>query len=195
MIDTPPTSGPYLEGKFLIATPAMGDPRFNRTVVYVCSHDEEQAMGLVINRARKGLTLAALLDQLKIKGDMDEARAGQAILSGGPVETERGFVIHSPEYCDAATSLKVSERIIVSNTKGILTALAGATPPAQSIMALGYAGWSAGQLEGEILQNTWLIADADEAIIFSEDMDTKWSDALANLGIKPESLSGLSGHA
>ena len=190
-----PDKGSYLTGKFLIATPAMGDPRFERTVIYVCSHDADQAMGLIVNRTHDGVNLTALLKQLEISGEINPKCDERIILRGGPVETERGFVIHSAEYCDEASSLVVSDDIIVSNTKGILSAIASENPPQNSILALGYAGWSAGQLEDEILANAWLVASADEAIIYGQDVDRKWAQALAILGIKPESLSGLSGRA
>lgn len=184
---------PYLSGKLLIATPAMGDPRFDRTVILMCNHDAQQAFGLVINKPHKGLRLPDLLSKIEIVGTGDPA--DDAVLNGGPVGTERGFVIHSSDYFEKGASIEVTPDLTVTPTKGILKAMVSNTPPIRARMALGYAGWGAGQLDNEILQNAWLVADPSESLVFGEDYNTIWTDALASLGIKPEMLSSIAGHA
>lgn len=192
MSDKAPNSA-SLEGKLLIATPAMGDPRFDRTVILMCNHDEEQAFGIVLNRPFGVSSLEALLGQMDI--ETHEDMADDIVLAGGPVETQRGFVIHSPDYFEKGASIQVLPDFTVTPTKGVLTAMASQTPPARARLALGYAGWGAGQLDAEILQNAWLVAAPSEALVFSQDLDSVWTDALATLGVKPEMLSAIAGHA
>ncbi len=184
---------PYLGGKLLIATPAMGDPRFERTVILMCNHDAEQALGLVINRAAGNLRLHELLENIDIGAP--NLAPDSRVLMGGPVQTERGFVIHSPEYFEDGASLEITPDITITPTKGILEAMVSDSPPARARMALGYAGWGAGQLDDEILDNAWLVTQPSEALIFAEDLDAVWTQALATLGIKPEMLSSFAGHA
>lgn len=180
-------------GKFLIATPVMEDPRFSRAVIYVCNHDESGAMGLTINKTKGALSLSKMLDQIGIDGPVRVADS--PVLNGGPVDINRGFVLHSPDYSHDDNSLRLSETLMLTSTKDVLEALVADHAPAQAVMAVGYSGWSAGQLEQELAINAWLVADADDGLIFDADMDGKWVRALAHLGIAPEQLSHLGGQA
>lgn len=183
----------FLGGKLLIATPMIGDPRFDRSVILMCDHSDEHAMGIIINKPVSGLRLPELFDQLGIESDI--TAPDRAVLLGGPVERDRGFVLHSNDFAADGSTLPVSEGIGLTATKDILEAIASDHPPRRSVLALGYAGWGPGQLEDELTANAWLVADPDEALIFSDTNDDKWEKALAIIGISPEHLSSLSGHA
>lgn len=183
----------FLGGKLLIATPMIGDPRFDRSVILMCDHSDEHAMGIIINKPVSGLRLPELFDQLGI--ETDTTAPDRAVLLGGPVERDRGFVLHSNDFAADGSTLPVSADIGLTATKDILEAIASDHPPRRSILALGYAGWGPGQLEDELTANAWLVADPDEALIFSDTNDDKWEKALAIIGISPEHLSSLSGHA
>lgn len=183
----------YLTGKLLIASPLIGDPRFDRTVVFLCAHGEDHAMGLILNKPMDALRLPALFEQLDVKS---EIRApDRAVLNGGPVDRDRGFVLHTPDFETPDSTLAVAENIRLTATREILEAMASSGPPRRSVLALGYAGWDPGQLEDEIQANAWLVSDPDEAIIFDEDHASKWARALKKLGVTPEFLIGASGHA
>lgn len=183
----------YFGGKFLIAGPSMGDRRFRGTLIYLCVHDEEQAMGIIINKPKSDLSLSTMLPHLGIKGEV--THEDNQVLHGGPVEIERGFVLHSRDYFNIDTSLPLSDTLALSTSKDILTALVSGHAPKQAVLALGYTGWHGGQLEDEIKNNGWLIADADEGMIFNGDPRQKWKKALAKLGISPELLSAQAGNA
>lgn len=183
----------FLGGKLLIATPMIGDPRFDRSVILMCDHSDEHAMGIIINKPVSGLRLPELFDQLGIETDI--TAPDRAVLLGGPVERDRGFVLHSDDFAADGSTLPVSAGIGLTATKDILEAIASDHPPRRSVLALGYAGWGPGQLEDELTANAWLVADPDEALIFSDTNDDKWEKALAIIGISPEHLSSLSGHA
>lgn len=183
----------FLGGKLLIATPMIGDPRFDRSVILMCDHSDEHAMGIIINKPVSGLRLPELFDQLGI--ETDTTAPDRAVLLGGPVERDRGFVLHSNDFAADGSTLPVSADIGLTATKDILEAIASDHPPRRSILALGYAGWGPGQLEDELTANAWLVADPDEALIFSDTNHDKWEKALAIIGISPEHLSSLSGHA
>ncbi len=183
----------FLGGKLLIATPMIGDPRFDRSVILMCDHSDEHAMGIIINKPVSGLRLPELFDQLGI--ETDTTAPDRAVLLGGPVERDRGFVLHSDDFAADGSTLPVSAGIGLTATKDILEAIASDHPPRRSVLALGYAGWGPGQLEDELTANAWLVADPDEALIFSDTNDDKWEKALAIIGISPEHLSSLSGHA
>ncbi|NVJ69981.1 MAG: YqgE/AlgH family protein, partial [Alphaproteobacteria bacterium] len=155
------TSSTYLDSKLLLAMPNMNDPRFDRSVIYVCSHDESGAMGLVINQPFKSLTFPDLLEQLEI--ETTDPVPQLSIHTGGPVEPGRGFVLHSADYVQEST-LVVSETLALTATVDILTALAQGKGPINHLLALGYAGWGSGQLEQEIQENAWLTAEADDEI-------------------------------
>ena len=183
----------YLAGQFLIATPAMNDTRFRKAVIYMCVHDSEQAMGIIINRPKRDLTLSGMLPHLDVKGDV--TYADSPVLFGGPVETERGFVLHSRDYFHKDGSLPLTDTLALTTSKNVLKALVSPNAPKRAVLALGYAGWDAGQLEGEIKRNSWLTAPADEDLIFAGNYKEKWALALAKLGITPALLSAESGRA
>ena len=182
----------YLPGQLLIAMPSMTDPRFEKSVIYMCAHNSDGAMGLVINRAIDSLTFPELLEQLEI----DSGSGGDQIqvLFGGPVEQARGFVLHSPDYLQDA-SLVVDDNVVLTATIDILRAIADGTGPNNCLLALGYAGWGAGQLDSEIKSNGWLSVDADEDLVFGCDLDEKWERAMTKIGIDPRMLSDSAGHA
>ena len=182
----------YLPGQLLIAMPSMTDPRFEKSVIYMCAHNSDGAMGLVINRAIDSLTFPELLEQLEI----DPGSGGDQIrvLFGGPVEQARGFVLHSPDYLQDA-SLVVDDNVVLTATIDILRAIADGTGPNNCLLALGYAGWGAGQLDSEIKSNGWLSVDADEDLVFGCDLDEKWERAMTKIGIDPRMLSDSAGHA
>ena len=182
----------YLPGQLLIAMPSMTDPRFEKSVIYMCAHNADGAMGLVINRAIDSLTFPELLEQLEI----DSGSGGDQIrvLFGGPVEQARGFVLHSPDYIQDA-SLVVDDNVVLTATIDILRAIADGTGPNNCLLALGYAGWGAGQLDSEIKSNGWLSVDADEDLVFGCDLDEKWERAMTKIGIDPRMLSDAAGHA
>lgn len=182
----------YLEGQLLIAMPTMADPRFARSVIYLCTHNADGAMGLVINRQLDTLTFPQLLEQLEIAVNRPETQT--KVHFGGPVETGRGFVLHSADYVHEGT-LVVANDIALTATVDILRLIADGEGPRQNLLALGYAGWGPGQLETEIQDNAWLNVPADPSLIFDDNLDGKWNQALAKLGIDPTQLSGAHGHA
>ena len=179
------------EGKLLLAMPGMGDPRFGKSVIYMCSHDNEGAMGIAINQRVDGLTFAQLLSQLNIKTFPNH---DIAIHSGGPVETGRGFVLHTSDYFQSST-LKISDDISLSATVDILELLAKGEGPRKALLALGYAGWGAGQLEDEMTRNSWLTVDASDDLLFNTPLEEKWTKAMAMAGIDSVKLSAEAGHA
>lgn len=180
-----------LEGKLLLAMPGMQDPRFFRSVIYMCSHSKEGAMGIAINKPTENLNFSQLLKQLKIKA---KAVKEIPIHAGGPVETGRGFVLHSADYVHNST-LKISDTVHLSATVDILKSLAEGTGPKNFLLALGYAGWGGGQLENELGRNSWLSVDADEAVIFDCPVEEKWARAMACVGVDVTRLSRDVGHA
>lgn len=181
-----------LAGQLLIAMPGMQDPRFAKTVVYMCAHNADGAMGLVLNRMLDNLTFKDLLTQLGI--DASGVANTIRVHFGGPVETSRGFVLHSPDYHQDGT-LVVADDVAVTATIDILRAIAAGNGPRRHLLALGYAGWGPGQLDSEILANGWLHALADENLLFDSDLEGKWQRAIGKLGIDPNMLSGSAGHA
>ena len=180
----------FLEGKILIALPGMNDPRFERSVIYMCAHSNTGAMGLIVNKPIDGLTFQELIRRLELP--VSERTPNSAILFGGPVETNRGFVLHSGEYEGAESTLPITADVSLTATLDILRAIAEGHGPQEAIFALGYAGWGPGQIEAEIQANGWIHCDADSSLIFGPHMDSKWSVALGKLGID---LSALSAHA
>lgn len=182
-----------LAGQLLVAMPQMLDQRFARSVIYLCAHSGESgAMGLVINKLLGSLTMGELLSHLEIEpAGTAETRP---VHFGGPVETGRGFVLHTADYREEAT-LHVADNIAVTATLEILRAIGKGEGPRQSLFALGYAGWGPGQLDAEIQANGWLCVDADDAILFDPDHDGKWRRALAKLKIDLTALSSDAGHA
>ena len=182
----------WLTGQMLIAMPSMQDPRFMRTVTYLCSHGPEGAMGLVINRLFGELNFRALLSQLNITLSLEGRDL--PVHFGGPVEPVRGFVLHSSDYKREGT-MPVDGNIFLTANVEILRERADGRGPERAILALGYAGWGAGQLDAELQTNGWLVAPADEDIIFNTETELKWDKALAKLGVSPTMLSGDVGHA
>jgi putative transcriptional regulator len=187
-----PLQSGYLVGQFLVAMPTMGDPRFERTVIYMCAHSAEGAMGLIVNKPIRDLKLPDILSQLGIETTAPCERIH--IHRGGPVETARGFVLHSADY-EREGTLKVNSEICLSATTEILRAIAAGDGPQRSLMALGYSGWGRGQLDEEIKQNAWLNVPADEELLFSDDFEHKWERALAKIGVSAALLSGSAGRA
>ncbi len=190
MIDTPSSS--CLTGKLLIATPSMHDKRFARSVIYLCAHNQDGAMGLVINQEMDDTDFSDLAEQLdiQISDKTDHIR----VHFGGPVDSGRGFVLHSPEY-ERDGTLTVDERISLTATIDVLRSIAAGYGPRKCLFALGYAGWGAGQLDREIAGNAWMIVDADESLVFDSGLEGKWELAMAKIGIVAGHLSTEMGHA
>lgn len=182
-----------LTGKILIAMPGMGDPRFEHSVVFICSHNDDGAMGLIVNKSTD-LQLTDLLSQLEItpKGS---AQGQMPVYFGGPVETARGFVLHSPDYDSSLHSMTVNDEFSMTATLDILEDIALGNGPGRALMMLGYAGWGPGQLEDEISANGWLTGEADVGMIHAGPEVDKWSAALQALGVDPLTLSASAGHA
>ncbi len=182
-----------LAGQLLIAGPDMRDKRFRKTVILMCVHDADQAMGIIINKPKPDLKLSTLLGHLDINRPV--THEDTPVLYGGPVEPERGFVLHSRDFHDPENSLPLGDYLALTTSKDILTQLTRTDAPRKALLALGYSGWSGGQLEAEIMHNSWLMAPASEAIIFSAKPEDKWKQALAQIGIKPEYLASGAGLA
>ena len=192
----PPTS---LEGQFLIAMPSLREGPFARSVVYLCAHRDDGAMGLIINQRAEEIDFGALLVQLGIVSGEQPIRLSRRetvrVLRGGPVEVGRGFVLHSADYGSSDSTVKIADNVCLTATIDILRAIANGTGPSRAVLALGYAGWSSGQLESEILANGWLTCPADPQIIFDTDDANKYDRALARLGVDLGALSSEAGHA
>ena len=181
-----------LTGQLLIAMPQMEDPRFEHSVVYLFSHSEEEgAMGIIINKTIEGLTEGELFAHLKIEGN---AVSPQPVHFGGPVDSELGFVLHSPEYREEGT-VGIGDDFALTTSFDVLRAMSKGEGPRRNLLALGYAGWGPGQLEAEIQANGWLVVAADTDLVFAADDGGKWRRALAKLGVKPEMLSAGVGRA
>ena len=190
----------YLDGQMLIAMPAMMDERFARSLIYVCAHSSEGAMGIVVNHPAPNINFSDLLVKLDVIPAADiirlPSRAGVVkVMRGGPVETERGFVLHSSDFFIENSTLPIAEGICLTATIDILKAIASGDGPVSAILALGYAGWAPGQLENEIQHNGWLHCSADAELIFGRDTDRKYDRALRKIGIDPGMLSSEAGHA
>jgi len=186
----------YLAGKLLLAMPMMSDLRFHKAVIFMCAHDENGAMGLVINQKLPDLDFSQLLKQLKITSDikLDMPQRAVPVLNGGPVENSRGFLLHSSEFKQNDTIL-INAQCSVTGTLEALKEVAIGKGPNNLLFILGYAGWGAGQLEHEIQDNAWLVTDPDPEIIFTASPDEKWTLAIQKMGINPAMLSGSAGRA
>jgi putative transcriptional regulator len=182
-----------LTGKLLVAMPGIGDPRFDRTVIMMCAHDAEHAMGVVVNRPREEIALSDVLDHLGLK--VEPRIADKLVLDGGPVRPDRGFVLHSEDFAAGEATQDVAPGIRLTATRDVLEAVAGDHAPAHFVLALGCAGWGAGQLEDELRHNAWLVVDADDAIVFGEEHAGKWTRAIRSLGFDPAQLTGGMGNA
>jgi len=194
-------SGPsYLSGQLLVAMPTMGDRRFRRSVIYMCSHSDEGAMGLIVNQRSPDVSLADLMSQLGLSDDGadqvgPEEFLEQGVLNGGPVSTERGFVLHTSDYFAEEATLAIGDGICLTATIEILKAMAAGQGPRRSVLALGYAGWAPGQLEAEIGANGWLHCPADRDLIFDSDLELKYVRALSKIGVELSHLISDAGHA
>jgi putative transcriptional regulator len=191
---------PYLDGQVLIAMPGMLDERFARSVIYVCAHSPEGAMGIVLNRPAANVSVPDLLVQLEIVPEPERIglpqRVGRMqVLIGGPVETSRGFVLHSPDFHLAQSTLPIDDSVCLTATVDILRAIARGDGPENAVLALGYAGWGAGQLEIELQANGWLNCPADAELIFNTPAELRYEMALRRFGIEPAMLSMEAGHA
>lgn len=196
----PMKDGNYLEGQMLIAMPGIGDPRFEKTVIYMCAHSADGAMGIVVNKEADNITFPDLLERLEIIPEGDQIRLPSELQEmpvqiGGPVETGRGFVLHTTDYYVNDSTLSVHHGIGLTATLDVLKAIAGGTGPKKAMLALGYAGWGPGQLEGEIQDNGWLHCDADDELVFDSILDERYTQALAKIGVDPALLSSSAGHA
>ena len=182
-----------LAGKLLVAMPGIGDPRFAHSVILMCSHTAEHAMGVVVNKPKDELTLGDVLGHLGIESAGEIA--GLIVLDGGPVRPDRGYVLHSQDFADGESTQELAPGIHMTSTRDILEAVAGENAPERFVLALGCAGWGAGQIENELKQNAWLVVDAKDAIVFSERHEQKWGDAIRTLGFDPAQLTGDVGRA
>jgi putative transcriptional regulator len=182
-----------LTGQLLIAMPGMPDPRFEHSVIYVCSHSDEGAMGLIVNKPSADVSFGNLLDQLSIDSPGDVADI--SVHFGGPVEIGRGFVLHSPDFRSDMATLKVNDAFAMTGTLDVLENIAIGKGPIKRLIALGYAGWGPGQLESEIAANGWLTCAATMALVFDTEDTDKWQAALGSLGISPLALSAEGGRA
>ena len=190
----------YLDGQFLIAMPGMQDTRFSRSVVYLCAHSSDGAMGIMINQPAPQITFRDLLIQLSIIPEGTAIRlpgtAGRMqVHRGGPVETGRGFVLHSSDYFIENSTLPIDEHVCLTATLEILKAIAFGNGPESALLALGYAGWGPGQLESEIQANGWLHCPATPELIFDADLEAKYGRVMSSIGVDPARLSGEAGHA
>jgi putative transcriptional regulator len=187
-----PSAADFLTGQLLIAMPAMEDPRFSQSVIYLCAHTPEGAMGLVLNRPLQRPKFDDLLRQLEVAPAPPARRI--TLCAGGPMDNARGFVLHTTDWTGEG-SLRVDDTVALTASLDVLKAIAEGHGPREGLLALGYAGWGPGQLDAEIQQNAWLSVPADETIVFDGDHDTKWRRALGKLNIDPLLLSGAAGHA
>lgn len=198
--DAGPVGRSYLDGQMLIAMPVMQDERFARSLIYICAHSPEGAMGIIVNQPAGSLDFPELLAQLNIVDEENTIKLPEQavilkVLKGGPVEPGRGFVLHSSDFFIEDSTLPIDEGISLTATLDILKAIAHGTGPRRAILALGYAGWAPGQLESEIQDNGWLHCPADPDLIFGTDIDKKYERALRKIGIDLAMLSNEAGHA
>ncbi len=182
-----------LSGKLLVAMPGMGDPRFDGAVVFLCEHGDKGSMGLIINKPSQDLNFDELLEQLDLA--RDPAAPSPDVHFGGPVEMGRGFVLHSADYGENQATLDIGGAFSMTATIDVLEDMASGRGPERAILALGYAGWAPGQLEGEIVQNGWLVCDATPKIVFDLQNPDKWKAALRSIGVDPKALSSMAGRA
>ncbi len=190
----------YLDGQMLIATPAMSDERFMRSVIYICAHSSEGAMGIIVNRPASNIKFPELLVKLRVIPqaeliDVSSRQENVKVMKGGPVEAERGFVLHSSDFFIENSTLPIDDGICLTATLDILKAIARGNGPQSAVLALGYAGWAPGQLEHEIQDNGWLHCSADTDLLFGTDVEAKYDRALNKIGVRPGMLSSEIGHA
>jgi putative transcriptional regulator len=188
------SEGGFLTGKLIIAMPAMSDPRFKRSVICICAHSENGAIGLIINKLVESLSFSKISKQLKLNRNGMNVGYSGGIYFGGPVETGRGFILHSADYSIKGSTV-INEQITMTASTQILQALADGEGPKKSIIALGYAGWGPGQLDAELQANAWLSIDSDQELIFSNKIADKWDKAFEKIGVTPALLSSDYGRA
>ena len=181
------------QGKLLLATPKMADFRFERSVILICSHSSNGAMGIIVNKPTLDWKFEDILKQLKINTKL--SRPSQDVFFGGPVEYGRGFIVHSDDYEVPEVTVHIKENFRLTANADILCDMANGKGPKSSLLALGYAGWAPGQLEDELLSDSWLMCDPDSNLIFSENSENKWSAALSKMGVSPSHLATFSGQA
>ncbi len=182
-----------LTGKLLIAMPGIGDDRFLRSLILVCAHEPDYAMGIVLNKPIDDLTLPQLLTQLGIEQDI--RLPDNCVLSGGPVGTDRGFVVHTTDFYSDGATMDINPEFCLTATRDVLLAIASGDAPRESVMALGYSGWGAGQLENEVAENSWIIGEAIPDLVYGNEHDSKWARALDLLGIDAAWLHAGGGSA
>ena len=190
----------YLDGQLLIAMPTMRDPRFARSVIYMCAHTRDGAMGLILNQRADHISFPQLLEQLELlpDGDADQLpddMASKAVHVGGPVDSVRGFVLHTADYFSDESTLPIQDGVCLTATIDILRAMANGEGPSRAMLALGYAGWAPGQLESEIQANGWLNGPADSDLMFDPDIESKYERAISKIGIDLSFLVTEAGHA
>lgn len=198
--DSAESGSGYLDGQLLVAMPVMEDERFARSVIYLCAHSSEGAMGIIVNRPAGSIDFPELLVQLQIIPEAEQIKLPEnaesmKVLKGGPVETGRGFVLHSSDFFIKDATLPIDDDICLTATLDILKAIAAGEGPRHALLALGYAGWAPGQLENEIQENGWLHCEADPELVFGVDAEDKYRRALHKIGIDPGTLSNAAGHA
>ena len=191
--DTRPVAGAYLNNQLLVAMPALADPNFSHSVTLVCEHSERGALGIVINRPLE-MKLSEVLEQLSLSTE-DARLRDMPVLAGGPVQRDRGFVLHRPGAQPWESTMPVSDTLCVTTSRDVLAAMAEGKGPAQAVIALGYAGWEAGQLEEEVLQNAWLTVPCDDALVFELPYEQRWHAAARLLGVELSRISTQAGRA
>ena len=194
MEQTPKMENLFLAGKLIIAMPTMSDPRFKRSVVCICAHNEDGAIGIIINKIIESLSFSKIIKQLRLKKNKVKRDYSEPIYFGGPVETERGFILHTADYF-SENSTPINTQISMTASTEILQALIDGNGPNKSIVALGYAGWGPGQLDTEIQSNAWLSVESDLELVFSAKTAEKWDMALEKIGVNPALLSTEAGRA
>jgi len=199
-LSDPSNEGNFLNGKMLIAMPSTEDERFERTLIYLCIHNADGAMGIVVNKPAPNITMPELLDQLSITMPGSALTYSKQamdcpVLVGGPVEAARGFVLHSQDYYSDDSTVPVDSKIGLTASVDILRAIANGHGPDRALLALGYAGWGPGQLEAEMQANGWLHCDSDPELLFGQNLGAKYHSAMAKLGVRISELSAEAGHA
>lgn len=185
-----------LQHHFLIAMPTLLDPLFKRSVVYICEHNDDGAMGLIVNKPMENLTVDGILKKLKIKPEplVSEARLDKPVFSGGPLAEDRGFILHSAQRT-FASSIRVSDNTVITTSRDVLETLGTAGQPQQVLVTLGYCAWEKDQLEGELLDNTWLTTPANSQILFQTPIADRWREAARSIGVDIHNLTSEAGHA
>lgn len=189
----PNTSELSLKGKLLVAMPSIGDDRFSRSVILICAHEPDYAMGIVLNNPVPDVTVPDILEQLEVKAEIEVPN--ERVLDGGPVGNDRGFVLHTGDFFSEGATMAVADNCCLTATRDVLVALGSSTPPEMSALALGYSGWGAGQLENELRENAWLVGPADHDIVYGVNHEEKWDRAIELMGVSAGQLQHHPGRA